>query len=250
MYGKLKFIRGGIFSTDKPYRHITRTISSCELIIVTEGEVRMEIESERISATSGTVLCILPGEMHGGYDYSSGATFFWLHFDGADSCELPPRVCRPTSFERTVLLSKEVLHYSLADSYPEGITECIFRALLAEICHKGEEPGSLVASVKEYIRRNRMRGVSVSELAEKFGYNPDYLNRHFKAKCGIGLKQYISNMRLDGIKQELLIGEGSLSEIALRCGFNDYKYFLKFFKYHQGISPSEYKETYYEAITN
>ena len=250
MYGKLKFKRGGIFSTDRDYRHISRTINTHELIIVTDGELRMEIDGERFAAVAGDVLRILPGEPHGGYEYTSGASFFWLHFDGAEEAELPSRITRPKNFERTLLLAKEVLHYSRADGYPEGITECIFRALLAEVSHKGDEPGSLIASIKEYIRKNRTSGLGVGDVATRLGYNSDYLNRYFKSKCGVGLKQYISTVRLDTIKQELLIGEGSLADIAERCGFSDYKYFLKFFKYHAGMSPSEYRETYYEALTN
>lgn len=250
MYGQLKFKRGGIFTTDNSYRHISRTINTHELIIVTDGKLCMEIDGEQFAAVSGDVLRILPGEPHGGYEYTDGASFFWLHFDGALPDELPERITRPKNFDRTILLAKEVLHYSRAEGYPEGITECIFRALLAEISHRGDEPGSLIASIKEYVRKNRAVGLEVGEVAERFGYNADYLNRYFKSKCAVGLKQYINTARLDAIKQELLIGEGSLADIAERCGFSDYKYFLKFFKYHAGMSPSEYRETYYEALTN
>ena len=210
----------------------------------------MEICGERLRGRTGDVLRILPGEPHGGFEETMSPSFIWLHFDGARECELPERLSRPKSFERTLLLAKEVLHYSMAAGYPEGITECMLKALLAEICFKGEEDGSLIAAVKERIRRDRMKQISASELSREFGYNGDYLNRIFKARLGVGLKQYIDSVRLDTLKQELLLGRGSLKEIAERCGFSDYKYFLKYFKYHAGISPCEYRETYYRAITN
>lgn len=250
MYSELKFLRGGIFFGDGKYRHISRVISSSELIIVTEGELCLEISGERIRARSGDVLRILPGEPHGGFDDTDSPSFIWLHFDGAADGEMPNRMTRPKSFDRTLLLAKEVLHYSKSNGYPSGITECILRALLAEICYLGEEDGSLISSIKEWIRKARMRPVSVSEVSVAFGYCGDYLNRLFKSRIGIGLKQYIDSVRLDAIKQELLISGDSLSSISERCGFSDYKYFLKYFKYHAGMSPSEYKETYYKAITN
>lgn len=250
MCNDLKFLRGGIFSKDGKYRHISRVINSYELIIVTEGEVCMEISGERLRASASEVLRILPHEPHGGYEDTESPSFIWLHFEGAEDALLPPRICKPKSYDRTLLLAKEVLHYSRSEGYPEGIAECILRALLAEICYKGEEDGSLIAAIKEWIRRERMRPITVAELSAHFGYNGDYLNRIFKSRSGTGLKQYIDSVRLDAMKGELLLGEGSLSDIAERFGFSDYKYFLKYFKYHSGMSPCEYKETYYQAITN
>ena len=250
MLGNLKFLRGGIFSKEGPYRHISRVINSYELIIVTEGELCMQISGERLRAAAGEVIRILPGESHGGFEDTSSPTFIWLHFEGVELDELPERFSKPKSFDRTLLLAKEVLHYSVAIGYPDGITECILKALLAEICYHGEEDGSLISSIKEWVRRNRTNQTTISELSHRFGYNSDYLNRLFKSRLGIGLKQYIDSVRLDAIKQELLVGGGTLSEISERFGFSDYKYFLKYFKYHSGMTPSEYKETYYEAITN
>lgn len=250
MYGDLNFLRGGIFSKNGPYRHINRVINSYELIIVTEGELCMQISGEQLKATAGDVLRILPGESHGGYEDTDSPSFIWLHFEGAKADELPERFSRPKSFDRTLLLAKEVLHYSVAIGYPAGVTECILKALLAEICYHGEEDGSLISSVKEWVRRKRMEQITVSELSHHFGYNGDYLNRLFKSRLGMGLKQYIDSVRLDAIKQELLVGGGTLSEISERFGFSDYKYFLKYFKYHSGMTPGEYKETYYESITN
>lgn len=249
MTGNLKFLRGGIFSTDRTYKHISRTISSTELIIMRSGTLAMEIGGERILAEEGDVLKILPKEPHGGYEETEGCSFIWLHFDGATADMLPPRLSRPRSLDRVHLLAREVLHYERAEGYPEGICECILRALLAELCYVHEEDGSLIARIKEYARRHRLTGFSVAELSEELGYNPDYLSRYFKERCGTGLKQYADGVRTEAIKRELLVG-GRLAEVCERCGFSDYKYFLKFFKYHTGMSPKEYLETYYEATTN
>jgi AraC-like DNA-binding protein len=249
MTGSLKFFRGGIFSTDRPYKHISRTISSTELIIMRSGTIAMEIGGERIRAREGDVLRILPKEPHGGFEETPSASFIWLHFDGATPDMLPARLSRPKSLDRVHLLARELLHYERAEGYPEGICECILRALLAEICYVHEEDGSLIASIKEYVRRHRLTGFSASELSESLGYNADYLTRYFKERCGTGLKQYADRIRTEAIKRELLVG-GKLSEIGERCGFSDYKSLLKFFKYHTGMSPKEYLETYYEATTN
>ena len=104
--------------------------------------------------------------------------------------------------------------------------------------------------VKEWTRRNKEKIQKSSEIASHFGYNEDYLCRIFKKHCGTSLKRYLDSVRLDGIKRELLVGSGTLLEISDTYGFTDYKYFLKFFKYHEGISPRKYRETYYNMHTN
>ena len=42
----------------------------------------------------------------------------------------------------------------------------------------------------------------------------------------------------------------SLAEIADETGFTDYKLFLKFFRYHAGCTPSEFRKVYYAGHTN
>jgi len=149
-------------------------------------------------------------------------------------------------------VSKELLHYAKTDGYPKECADSMTKILLMEIIHGADIKTSskLIEEVKEWIKRNKERVQKTSEIAESFGYNEDYLNRIFKKCCSVSLKRYLDSVRLDGIKRELLVGSGTLLEISDMYGFTDYKYFLKFFKYHEGISPRKYRETYYNMHTN
>ena len=51
-------------------------------------------------------------------------------------------------------------------------------------------------------------------------------------------------------KRLLLESDLSLYEIADRVGIPDYKLFLKFFKYHEGMTPSEFRTLYPSMHTN
>ena len=81
-------------------------------------------------------------------------------------------------------------------------------------------------------------------------YNEDYLNRMFKAHYGEPLKSYIDRERIGFIKKLLLEDALPLAEVAQKAGFQDYKYFLKYFKYHEGITPTEFKLTYSKTLIN
>ena len=252
MFDNLEFIAGGKLISKGSWIHQTRTIPTTELIIVTEGVVNMFVGDRRYSAEAGSVLRILPGEKHGGFLESEGVSFFWIHFSGCDVSSILPDISSPANFERVELVAKELLHYAKTDGYPRECSDSMTKVLLLEIMHgyDAKEGSKLIEEVKEWTRRSKEKIQKSSEIASHFGYNEDYLCRIFKKHCGTSLKRYLDSVRLDGIKRELLVGSGTLLEISDAYGFTDYKYFLKFFKYHEGISPRKYRETYYNMHTN
>ena len=106
---------------------------------------------------------------------------------------------------------------------------------------------ALVYEIREWIRNNSNRAIIADDIANQFGYNKDYLTRLFKAELKVGLKEYITQSRLQAIKTMLLSSEKSLYEIAVESGFSEYKYFLDFFKYHEDIGPTAYRNIYYNT---
>ena len=38
--------------------------------------------------------------------------------------------------------------------------------------------------------------------------------------------------------------------MAKAAGFDDYRAFLKFFRYHEGLTPTEFRNLYYNTHTN
>ncbi len=251
MYENIKFLRGGKFTSKGKWKHICRTIDSIELIIVLSGEVNMFIEDEQYSLKPGEVLKIVPGEFHGGSQESENISFFWLHLSGAEDNELPPVLSKPKNLERIKTLTKELLHYFEQKEYPRECSDSLMKVLLAEITHgKSDVDGKLISEIKEYVRVNIETPLKASDVALKYNYNEDYLNRIFKKRLGVGLKKYIDSARIESIKCNLLMSNASLIDIAYQYGFGEYKYLLKFFKYHEGISPSKYREAYYGMHTN
>lgn len=251
MYEEIVFLRGGKFISKGKWRHITRMIDTTELIIVLSGEVKIFVGDERYRLTAGEVLMISPGLYHGGYEDSDNVSFLWLHFTGAAPSELPSVISHPKNFERIQTLTRELLHYHENREYPAECANSLMKVLLAEITHgKSDNCGKLLSEIKEYIRRNREMPLKASDIAEKYNYNEDYLNRLFKKELGIGIKKHIDSVRLEAIKRDLLMSSTSLSEIAEAYGFEEYKYLLKFFKYHEGVTPTEYRESYYNMYTN
>ena len=113
-----------------------------------------------------------------------------------------------------------------------------------------DSENALVHRIREWIRINSDRTISAADVARQFGYNEDYISRLLKRYYGSGLKAQINELKLQLTENYLLESELTLAEISDAVGFADYKLFLKFFKYHSGMTPSEFKRVYYALHTN
>lgn len=79
-----------------------------------------------------------------------------------------------------------------------------------------------ITDVLDYINHHYDEDISLIKLADKFGYNSQYLSRIFNATLGENLTSYINNLRIEKVNSmlESNTNNASLSEIIEKCGFN------------------------------
>ncbi|MDR1439022.1 MAG: helix-turn-helix domain-containing protein [Clostridiales bacterium] len=97
-----------------------------------------------------------------------------------------------------------------------------------------------VAEVKEYIRGNLGKRLTLNNVAAFFNFSPNYLSQQFAKYSDKGFVEYITAMRVDAAKELLVRGELKIYEIADRLGFENADYFSKVFRKSEGVSPREY----------
>jgi len=104
--------------------------------------------------------------------------------------------------------------------------------------------GRPVSNAKLYIRENYSKNISISDIADKEGFNVSYFSTLFKKETGQTFSEYLSNVRMNEAKR--LLKETNLS-VALVCeavGYSDLKHFNAIFRKNAGIKPSEYRKLY------
>ena len=255
MYEAVKFIHGGKFVSRGSWKHPERVIDSTELIIVTKGNFYIVQGEVEYVMSPGDVLRLDQGIRHYGSRLStSDVSFYWVHFVGATPDELPPTYFHPESFVQTELIARQLLHYANTEGYPRESTDCLLKVLMMELTAEHLKSGAgshrLFTTVKEWVRVNADLPIKVSDVAAQFNYNEDYLNRVFRQFHPAGLKAFIDEMKMQKIKHDLVHEAMSLQDIATKYAFADYKYFLKYFKYHEGVSPTKYRQIYYNVHIN
>lgn len=132
----------------------------------------------------------------------------------------------------------------------KGILYEIF-ALLYKENHQEESYDEKIKNSVIYIAENYMKpDISVKTAAEKSNISEVYFRKLFKEQFGISPKKHIINLRISYAVNLIENGYYSLSEIAEKSGFCDYKYFSTEFHRITGYPPSKYYYNYTENENN
>ena len=98
-----------------------------------------------------------------------------------------------------------------------------------------------INQIISYINVHIHESLEISDLADHFYLNPDYLARIFKEHVHISLGHYILLQRITEA-QKLLSQGYTVSEVQEALAFSSYAHFFKTFKKITGISPSRYRD--------
>jgi len=98
-----------------------------------------------------------------------------------------------------------------------------------------------IAKAREILHANVANIYKISELVEELQSSSRTIQHNFKTKLGITPKQYLNNLKLNAIREELLKSEPektNISDVALKYGFFNASHFAYEYKKMFHESPS------------
>jgi len=98
-----------------------------------------------------------------------------------------------------------------------------------------------IAFCKEYIDKNYMQDITLSQLCRKFALSRSVLCMLFSKIVGKPFKQYLSQKRIEQAISLLKDESLSFQEISDMVGYKDYSTFFRNFYKIVGISPKQYR---------
>ena len=151
------------------------------------------------------------------------------------------------------LLNRMLSEYEQRDDYSDiNIKNCLQELIIFLIRYKHHKSNEYIQNIDmadtlmqeaaRYIRINYMKDLSLESVAAHVNISPTYFSKKFKSSTGFGYKEYLIYVRIQEASDMLLETNESISEIALKCGFNDSDYFGNAFKKTKGISPLKYRK--------
>ena len=248
----IEFSFAGFFQSKGEWIHPRKVEKTFEIIYVTDGEVYMKEGEREICARAGDLILLEPDVCHFGTRVTKNVSFYWVHFF-ADTEALPFEERFFSGFENSYIF-KELLHYNNLPDIPEYLVNSLLVRILAELCYMSNRNvagyDARAEKIYEWIRINVEAGLSVSDVARRFGYSPDHISRICKKNYGVSAKELINRFLMERARSMLANTDKYVKEVAAELGFGDDRAFVAYFKYHDGCFPSEFRNRFGKVHMN
>ncbi len=121
-----------------------------------------------------------------------------------------------------------------------------FRRELNRLTDRSGRPASrttrLALNATAFIDAHYERRTSLSTVAAHLHVSSNYLSRVFRLETGMTLTSYIQRVRINHARRLLGEGRESISEIAYRVGYRNYRDFYRNFVKYEKASPRQVRE--------
>jgi AraC-like DNA-binding protein len=213
-----------------------------------KGEATLKMGGRSYRLVPGTLFVTFPYEAYEIVD-SENFTFLYITFDGEGALKLLAQfgIDKDHAVYNNFEHLKEFWMTSIRRVNPSNILVLTESVLLYTLSYVGQHKTTDVQvsrefdGILEYIQNNLADPeLSVSKVADLFGFNGKYLSSLFVKNMDMKFTDYLTKIRMEQalsiLKQENL----SVAELAARCGYTDPFYFSKVFKNTVGVPPSQY----------
>ncbi|MBQ6895062.1 MAG: helix-turn-helix transcriptional regulator, partial [Clostridia bacterium] len=212
------------------------------LVYILEGSAAFCFENEKMISKKGDILLLAPANDHevkviGDENYAFISMSFSAeisHFFSVYQANKP---------EAEEIFKNAYRLFTMNDEYKQFYVKGYIYPLVCDII---KENNPIVFSKPEiervivFINQNYCNKITLDELSEISGYSLTHFKRLFLEHTKTSPKKYINHLRINKAKNLLKSNLFTISEVAVRCGFENIYYFSNAFKKETGLSPKEY----------
>lgn len=142
------------------------------------------------------------------------------------------------SFFMTLL--EEVIACQEDPTYAASLIECLLlklsRSLLSD---KADSWNNTAQKIHFYIINHFRERVTLEDVAGYVGLTPAYVSAVFKKEINKNFKKYLNDLRFAYARRLLQYTNLSVTQVCGESGFDDYPNFIRRFKEHFGMTPTQ-----------
>lgn len=218
--------------------------SKWEIMYYLEGVGYLKTEKGNIPFAQGDIIIVPPKIEHGSVSENGFVNISISgDFEHLLMFEEPQKLHDNEIFEGEILARVILQNRYSGDEYVSALCTVYIHFLLKNAEYDNRLNRAVTDIVSQMTERFSDTDFNVTEILNKSGYAEDYIRTEFKVRTGVSPVRFLTNIRIEhAVKLFEIYGQSiTVSEAALRCGFNDVVYFSKRFKQIMGESPECYK---------
>ena len=219
-----------------------------EMIVITEGEMRVNVDDREYRLTKGGALLIFPNQVH-----SMVTDTHSKH----ELCLFSQK--HVSAYSEKVASKVPVDNYFVPDEFYIRQMEAVnddtdhieLKGMLYAFCgsfHKNavyreaaSHTDKILYGIFEFIEQHYKQDCTLHSLAKALGYSESYLSRYFVGIVVVTYNEYVNHYRISHACYLLSDTDMPILEISYECGFNCLRSFNRNYKRHVGITPLEYR---------
>lgn len=245
-----------------------------EIIYVKKGQVLVTVDFEQFQAGAGSILFILPGQVHSIEQLEDKSTEYenilfktdMLLSRKADQCNssyflplLDGSLQIPTHFTPRMPHYQEVascidgadeICKTYPNAYPLAIKGQLYlmfftlfsKCTLKETRRKDNKSLEKMKLIIKYIENNYMEKITIEDISGELNLSQSHFMKFFKNTMGTTFIDYLNDYRLTMASRLLVSSDSSILDIAAEAGFENLSYFNRLFKKRFGVTPREYRK--------
>ncbi len=140
---------------------------------------------------------------------------------------------------------QEILRGQNTYSEVKSVIMDFYQYLIPVIYHNVDQGNVYeVIQIKDYIRKNYMRDLTLKEMADLMYVSHSYFSTSFRNATGKNFKAYLTEVRMEEALKLVLRTNLKTYEIAEAVGYNNVRIFVDSFKNAYKMSPLEYRKVH------
>lgn len=224
------------------------------LFIVIEGEIKMKVDSDYLTVSTGEMLIVPPGIERFGETTTPSLKIIYLHLDDCpkfDYLKQDSLYKISTKNSKTLQTIFLLFKNNSYEHFPES-TEA-FKSLARAICEYVMEDLSHMRQNSRYELKKRLQKVwqavedypnkdwSLEQIASAVSLSKRQLLRVCRIFYNTTPINMVTRIRLNKARSELLFSDEKLENIACSVGFSSARAFSQAFLKEYGIRPGKYR---------
>lgn len=244
--------------------------SQVELVLVEKGSAQVFVDGNQMIISEGSGILVSPHTIHRFHSdnpenkisfFIFGTEFipdFKVFFESAKVpyVILDKNRCPEFALAQIKYLVDFSHSYSVGKTVVKGLMTALLSGMMPAYSG-GEFPKyndrssnfEICRQLLLYIDNNISQDLSLEKISKALNIVPSYVSTVFSRSFNISLNTYITQKRISVAKALLMNSPKTITEIAFDSGFSSIRSFNRRFKESEGVTPSEFRDSFMKAST-